>query len=285
MKNNPLESKKEMRPRQKQMVLAVVAIALALLIGIAAYLNITANQQERVQVIAAVTQIQARSEITEDMLAVKTVFKADAPEGTVSRIEDVAGRFAAGDIFAGDYITQSKLTNTAQISSTDISGASAKGLKVISLTLPNLASSVSGKIKSGDIVSVISLETVAQTVAIPSEDTTDINDKDTESNPEASSAPSAISSATQQQVAQLNELLRYIEVCALSVSNGGDAKTGGSDTSESDSVPATVSLYVTDDQAKALVEIEKQGSIHLLFVARGADRLQYISEDRLVGGE
>lgn len=285
MKNHPLESKREMKPRQKQMVLAVVAIAIAILIGFMAYPYITANQQERVQVVAAATEISEWSKITEDMVVMKTVFKADAPEGAASSMSEVVGKYAAGDIYAGDYLTQSKMTDTVQVSSTDISGASAKGLKVISMTLPNLASSVSGKIKPGDIVSVMSMEAVTQTVAVPSEDATTNKEAETETDPEASAVPSAVPSATREQVAQLNELLRYVEVCALSVSTGKDAETGGSDTVKSDEVPATVSLYVTDEQAKALVEIEKQGSIHLLFVARGADRLQYMSETQLVGGE
>lgn len=285
MKNHPLESKREMKPRQKQMVLAVVAIAIAILIGFMAYPYITANQQERVQVVAAAIEIPVWSEISEDMVVMKTVFKADAPEGAASSLKDVVGKYAAGDIYAGDYLTSEKMTNTVQVSSTDISGATTKGLKVISMTLPNLASSVSGKIQPGDVVSVMSMETVTQSVSIPSEDTAVNKEKETEPNPEASATPSAVPSATEQQVAQLNELLRYVEVCALSVSTGKDAATGGSDTVESDAVPATVSLYVTDEQAKALVEIEKQGSIHLLFVARGADRLQYMSETQLVGGE
>lgn len=287
MKNHPLESKKEMKPRQKQMVLAVVAIASAILIGFMAYPYITANQQDRVQVVAAATEIPAWSEITEDMVVMKTVFKADAPEGAASSMSEVVGKYAGGDIFAGDYLTQSKMTDTVQVSSTDISGATTKGLKVISLTLPNLASSVSGKIKPGDIVSVMSMETVMQTVAVPSEDAAAAANKEaeTKTDPEATAVAPTAPGSTEQQVAQMNELLRYVEVCALSVSTGKDAETGGSNTVESDAVPATVSLYVTDEQAKALVEIEKQGSIHLLFVARGADRLQYMSETQLVGGE
>lgn len=289
MKKDPLITKKEMNPRKKQMVIAVIAIALAILIGFAAYPYITANQQERVQVVTAVTEIPAKTQITAEMVAKTMVFKSDVPEGIVSNVDELTGKFTKADIFAGDYLTQSKVVDSVRIDSSDISGATAKGLKVISITLPNLASSVSGKIMPGDIVSIMSIAPVTKTIVDPSETLTDSIENKTESDSdyEQSEIPLefSASSETQQQVVQINDLLRYVEVCSLSLANGADAIIGNAETSDSESVPATVSLFVTDEQAEVLLQEEQKDSIHLLFVARGADRLQYMTESQLVGGE
>ena len=47
---------------------------------------------------------------------------------------------------------------------------------------------------------------------------------------------------------------------------------------EENSLPVTVSFYVSQEQALRLAELEQQGTIYLTFVARGEDVAQYISD-------
>ena len=105
----------------------------------------------------------------------------------------------------------------------------------ISVTLANLASSVSGKIQLGDVVSVYGF----------------INET--------------------KQLADYTDL-QYIEVIGVSNSSAEELSTRNSD-SETDSsdkvVPATVTLSVNRNQAQELVVLENTSSIHIVFVGRG----------------
>jgi len=44
-------------------------------------------------------------------------------------------------------------------------------------------------------------------------------------------------------------------------------------------LPVTISLYVTESQALRLAELEQNGIVHLVFVARGADAVPFIADD------
>ncbi len=58
------------------------------------------------------------------------------------------------------------------------------------------------------------------------------------------------------------------------------------DDDEENSLPVTVSFYVSQEQALRLAELEQEGTIYLAFVARGADAAQYIpDEDRVLNTE
>jgi pilus assembly protein CpaB len=297
------EKKREINPRQKQMVLAVIAITLAIVIGFAAYPYITANQQVRVDVVTAKTDIPADTQITDGMLTIRAVMQADLPSQPVLKKEEVVGWYTTGKVFGGDILTQEKVTDTIQVVNTNIADATAKGYKVISLTLPDLASSVSGKIQPGDLVSILSIQQTQPTATLmpavtaePSDNASASPTTSTSPVPTASiesQSPSMVGAAAQLEQAYLDDSLRYVEVCALSTGTGADAKTmavaSGSGTSNSttdskNNIPATISLYVIDAQALKLLEINKGGTLHVIFVARGQDRLQYMDAAHLVKG-
>jgi hypothetical protein len=73
--------------------------------------------------------------------------------------------------------------------------------------------------------------------------------------------------------------LQYVEVCMVITSDGANASVEanpGDD--EENSLPVTVSFYVSQEQALRLAELEQQGTIYMAFVARGEDVTQYISD-------
>jgi hypothetical protein len=77
--------------------------------------------------------------------------------------------------------------------------------------------------------------------------------------------------------------LKALEVCAVSAADGSDARVNAvTDDKLKNMLPATVSLYVTDEQAARLVELEETGAIHLAFVARGADADRFIANTKRV---
>ena len=106
--------------------------------------------------------------------------------------------------------------------------------QAISVSIKSFAEGLSGKLQSGDIVSVIApdYKQQGQTV-VPAE-------------------------------------LQYVEIISVTASSGYDANTGApADEEEDKELPDTVTLLVSPEQAKVLAELEAEGTIHLALVYRG----------------
>ena len=110
--------------------------------------------------------------------------------------------------------------------------------QAISVSIKSFAEGLSGKLQSGDIVSVIApdYKQQGQTV-VPAE-------------------------------------LQYVEIISVTASSGYDANTGEPVDEEDDKeLPDTVTLLVSPEQAKVLAELEAEGTIHLALVYRATGRM------------
>lgn len=109
------------------------------------------------------------------------------------------------------------------------------GERAISITIPSFAGGLSGKLISGDIVSVIAVDykEKGETV-VPDE-------------------------------------LQYVEVIAVTDKKGNDDETVTvkPDGEEETELPETVTLLVTPEQANILADLEAEGEIHIALVYRG----------------
>ncbi len=106
--------------------------------------------------------------------------------------------------------------------------------QAVSITIKSFANGLSGKLQSGDIVSVIApdYKKLGATV-IPPE-------------------------------------LKYVEVVSVTASSGYDANTGEKKTNEDErELPSTVTLLVTPEQGNILASLEADGKTHLSLVYRG----------------
>jgi pilus assembly protein CpaB len=102
------------------------------------------------------------------------------------------------------------------------------------VTIRTFATGLSGKLQSGDIVSVIAADYKKQGLTvIPPE-------------------------------------LRYVEVINVTASSGYDANTGETADRDERELPSTVTLLVTVEQGKVLAELEADGKLHLSLAYRGA---------------
>lgn len=142
---------------------------------------------------------------------------------------------ATADLAVGDYIINTKLSDVPAADNAylyDLDGSQ----QAISVTIRSFANGLSGKLQSGDIVSVVApdYKQQGQTV-IPPE-------------------------------------LQYVEVISVTASTGYDANTGEAQTDDEDGkeLPSTVTLLVTPEQSKVLAELEEEGTIHLTLVYRGS---------------
>jgi pilus assembly protein CpaB len=254
-------------------VLGATCIIVAVAVGLLFVPSLLAAQNDTVDIVVAKTDIAKGDHITKEMLGMSTILASSYSEGAYLNTEEVEGQFAKSFIYEGDTLTINKVDTELQYSG-DISDATKVGKLVYSVPLKDLASSVSGKLKPGDIVSVLTANTITDStkVNIPSEPQTGYDGvvEDT-------------ANTVQEQVYEAIPELRYIEVCGISTATG--AETSGEQTAEgttNTSIPATITLFVTEDQALRLFKAQKMGDISFAFVAKGEDRYAFVEAENLV---
>ena len=193
------------------------------------------NMAESVDVVKVTKQIEKNTQITEDMLEIKQMPKQAVTKNTVTDKKQIVGKVSNVQLLPEDNLVMQKFTEVGTETDKALYEMDNSEQLAISVTLANLASSVSGKIQPGDVVSVYGF----------------INET--------------------KQLADYTDL-QYIEVIGVSNSSAEELSTRNSD-SETDSsdkvVPATVTLSVNRNQAQELVVLENTSSIHIVFVGRG----------------
>ena len=135
-------------------VLGVMCIAAALLIcfGITPLFNKSlANKAEIVRV---VKQIKSGEKITADMVKTVEVGSFNLPENVARNPYAVIGKYAVADFVEGDYILTSKVEVEPAAENAYLYNLDGKK-QAISISVKAFANGLSGKLKSGDIVSVI----------------------------------------------------------------------------------------------------------------------------------
>lgn len=271
--------------------IGIVCIILGLVIGFVAIPQVqNKGTTDLVQAVRLKQDVLKGDEITEEKVETITISQKLIPAGTANSLSSFPSRFAVSQLYAGDFLTAGKLAN-AQSTQDVMALATAKGMKVISITLPSLASGVSGQLQPGDVVTVLSHiknNTVDQSDTLnPQSETlddvaTDTTDTSAGIMP-STDIPSAASETTMVPETLLYPELQYIEVCSISASDGSDALVSKAPVEDSkNNLPVTISLFVTEEQALRLSELEQKGIIHLVFVARGVDSAPFISGDKRV---
>lgn len=216
----------------------VIFVLCLILAGVIAFVIVpksNKNMAESVDVVKVTKQIEKNTQITEDMLEIKQMPKQAVTKNTVTDKKQIIGKVSNVQLLPEDNLVMQKFTDVGTKTDKALYEMDNSEQLAISVTLANLASSVSGKIQPGDVVSVYGF----------------INET--------------------KQLADYTDL-QYIEVIGVSNSSAEELSTRNSD-SETDSsdkvVPATVTLSVNRNQAQELVVLENTSSIHIVFVGRG----------------
>ena len=175
--------------------------------------------------------IQAGELITKDMVATAEVGSYNLPSGLMTVKDNVVGKYAKADFAVGDYILAAKLSDAPAAENAYLYNLD--GTKqAISVTIKSFATGLSGKLQSGDIVSVIVADYPEDgETTIPAE-------------------------------------LQYVEIISVTASTGYDANTGEAKGDEKE-LPSTVTFLVLPEQAKVLAELEQVAKLHLALVYRG----------------
>ena len=213
--------------------IGVICILLSLLIcfGVTPLFNKSVSQ--KTEIVRVAKKIKAGDEITKDMVQIAEVGGYGLPENVIRQTDTVIGKYASADLSIGDYILNTKLTDTPAAENSYLYNLD--GTKqAMSVTIKSFANGLSGKLQSGDIVSVIAADYKKQgATIIPAE-------------------------------------LKYVEVISVTASSGYDANTGEAKSEKDErELPSTVTLLVSPEQSKVLAELEADGKLHLSLVYRG----------------
>lgn len=211
-------------------VIGVLCILLALIICFGVTPLFSRSASEKTEIVRVTKDIKEGDEITAEMVQSVEVGAYNLPQNLMTDKKEVVGKYATADLAAGDYILSSKLSAVPAAENAYLYNLDGKK-QAISVTIKSFATGLSGKLESGDIVTVIVADYQGKgETAIPPE-------------------------------------LQYVEVISVTASSGYDANTG--EVVDDKELPSTVTLLVTTEQAKVLAELEQDSELHLALVYRG----------------
>lgn len=223
-----------MKLLKNRTVLGVVCIALSLIICFAITPLFNAAKENTTEIVRMKKDVKIGQEITEKDVEIVEVGAYNLPADVLKKSEDVVGKYVSSELLAGEYVLPGKISNTPASENAYLYNLTGEK-RAISVTIPSFAGGLSGKIISGDIVSVIAVDyrESGETV-VPDE-------------------------------------LQYVEVIAVTDKEGydDDEVVVTADGEEEPDLPETVTLLVTPAQANILAELEADGDIHLSLVYRG----------------
>ncbi|OLN31381.1 Flp pilus assembly protein CpaB [Desulfosporosinus metallidurans] len=218
-------------------VLGIICIALSLIICFVVTPLFNSGLSQKVGLIRVTKDIKAGDQITKDKVQAIEVGSYNLPKDVVKSTDTAVGKYATTDLLAGDYILKAKLADVPTEGNAYLYNLSGEK-QAISVAIKNFSNGLSGKLISGDIVSVIAPDYRKQgTTVIPAE-------------------------------------LQYVEVIAVTANTGYDTDSGkqAADTMKNDNqkaLPSTVTLLASPEQSKILAELDSDGKLHLSLVYRG----------------
>ena len=210
-----------MKLLKNRTVLGLLCIAAALLICFVLTPLLNAGMSKKTTIVRFTESVKAGEEVKKSMLQEIEVGAYNLPPDVLRSIAEAEGKYLTADVYAGDYL----LAENQYLY--HLNGEK----QAISITISSFAEGLSGKLKSGDIVSVIAPDYLGSgETVIPAE-------------------------------------LKYVEVIAVTAKSGNDANT--QELEEEKELPSTVTLLVRPEQSKLLARLEAEGEIHLSLVYRG----------------
>lgn len=214
-------------------VLGIFCIAVFLLICFAITPLVNAGLSKKVAIVRFNQMVQEGEQITKNMVDVVEVGNHNLPENVVRNLADVEGKYLTATVYAGDYILTDKISEEPSAENKYLYNLNGEK-QAMSITINTFAEGLSGKLKSGDIVSVIAPDYLGSgETVIPAE-------------------------------------LKYVEVIAVTAKSGYDANTEEQRTEEEEKeLPSTVTILVRPEQSRLLARLEAEGEIHLSLVFRG----------------
>lgn len=214
-------------------VIGLTAIVLSLIIcfGITPLFN--NGLQSKVSVVRIVKDIKEGEQITADKVQVIEIGGYNLPNSVLKNKENVVGKYAAADLFKDDYVLNTKLSDKPLAENKylyELDG----NKQAISISIKSFAAGLSGKLQTGDIISIIA------------------------------------ANYGELRETLISKELQYVRVLAVTTDKGADKEymDNKKDDKEQE-LPSTVTLLVNKAQAKLLAELEEKSKMHVSLIYRG----------------
>lgn len=220
-------------------IYGILSIVLAAIIAFVAIPTVTRRTSSTTQIVRVVKELERGQQIKAEDLELAEVGGFNLPENVAVHIEDVAGAYAAAAFMPGDYILSSKVS-AAPLSSDPALYSIPDGMVAISVTTQTLATGLSDKLQSGDIIRFYHYDDQSELM-----------------NP----------------VADIPEL-NYVKVLSVTDSKGLDIDYSRPPDEEEEKLQtATITVLATPEQAMLLTRYENEGVLHVALISRGNDAL------------
>lgn len=210
-----------------------IVLAVAVMFGITPLVNTVASG--KTGVIQVVKRIEPGQRITAEDITKVQIGSFGIKDTAIKDEKQIVGKYAAVTIMPDNCVYPDMVTddsNSADHIFRQLNGAQ----QVISITIPSFANGLSGKLKNGDIVSVVVVSA-------------------TESGAENESTIPAE--------------LTYVRVITTTTAKGTDSDELTANEDGTTDLPATATLLVTPVQAKLLALHDRKSHMYLTLVYRG----------------
>lgn len=208
-------------------------VALVVMFVVAPYFNTLATND--VDCVRLKSDVIRGTEITAAHLEIVSVPSYAIPSGAYTSASEVVGMYATSQLYAGDYLTSGKLSSVS-ISAADVLENLGEGKVAISVPISSFAGSLSGKLENGDIVQFW-----------------------IRTNPSADDGGAMVPAE-----------LQWVKIVTTTTGDGIDKDQIVVNEDGSFSMPSTVTVVVSEQQAKCLVE-NKDYEMYLTLVYRGTE--------------
>lgn len=214
-------------------LLGILSLILAAVIAFIALPIIARQTNGKTEIIRVKNQILKGSIITENDLEQIEVGSYNLPLDIAHSFNDVTGYYAATDFVPGTYILSSQISDTP-ISSDIALNDIPQGKVAISITIKTLASGLSDKLQSGDIIRIYHfLDSVSE---IPE--------------------------------------LRFVKVLSVTDSKGANIDYSKELAADEEKLQtATITVVASPEQAAKITELENNGIIHVALITRNNEQL------------
>lgn len=220
-----------MKALKNRTVLGLICIILAVVVCFVITPIVNRAASAKTEIVQIVKDIPSGRQITDSDVRVIQVGKYNLPENTIKKKEDAVGKYAICDLKSSEFLMGSKITEDAG-NAEEILKSLDGSKQAISMTISSFAAGLSGKLKNGDIISVIQAGKDGQAAVIPPE-------------------------------------LKYVKVITTTTSSGYDTESQEEKEDQEKELPSTVTLLVNSEQSKLLATLEQNGGIHASLVYRG----------------
>lgn len=213
-----------------------VCIILALLLAFVATPMIADRDGAVISVVTLTADAKPGQMLTADLLTLREVGRLGLPADAITNLAAAKGRYLTTPMLEGDILTGRRLQDNYPTDTPELLGLGDR--MAVSVALADLAQSVSGRLRAGDIIQLFAV----------------LRDNGTGQNADPNN-----------YVATLIPELQAVEV--LLVTDGNSTTVEEGQTGEAEQV-ATVILSVNQNQAAALVGLHTNATLHAALLCR-----------------